>query len=339
MYHSNGNYEAFARPRKPKDVDKKSAYFVGAGLASMAAAVFLIRDGQMKGSKIHIFEELPLPGGSLDGILQPTRGFIIRGGREMENHFECLWDLFRSVPSLEVKDASVLDEFYWLNKDDPNFSHCRATVKQGRHAKTGDTFTLSDQAITEIMQLYLTSEDQLNDKRIDEVFSEDFFNSNFWMYWRTMFAFESWHSAMEMRRYIMRFIHHIGGLPDLSALKFTKYNQYESLVLPLVKFLESHGVKFHYDTLVKNVAVSKKSGKKVASGITYETKGKEKTVELKENDLVFVTNGSITESSTYGDQNTPAVLNTADGGAWGIWKALAKQDKAFGKPEKLCGDI
>lgn len=154
-----------------------------------------------------------------------------------------------------------------------------------------------------------------------------------------MFAFESWHSAMEMRRYIMRFIHHIGGLPDLSALKFTKYNQYESLVLPLVNFLESHGVKFHYETLVKEVKVENRGGKKQATRIVYETKGKEKTVDLTEDDLVFVTNGSITESSTYGDQNNPAILNTADGGAWGIWKSLAAQDRAFGKPEKFCGDI
>ena len=95
MYYSNGNYEAFARPKKPQGVDQKSAYLVGSGLASLSAAAFLVRDGQMKGENIHILEELPLSGGSLDGILNPTRGFIIRGGREMEDHFECLWDLFR----------------------------------------------------------------------------------------------------------------------------------------------------------------------------------------------------------------------------------------------------
>ena len=339
MYHSNGNYEAFARPRKPENVEQKSAYLVGAGLASMAAAVFLIRDAQMDGKKIHIFEELPLPGGSLDGILQPARGFIIRGGREMENHFECLWDLFRSVPSLEVKDASVLDEFYWLNKDDPNFSKCRVTEDQGKNARTGDKFTLSDKAIQEIMELYLTSEDELNDKRIDEVFSKDFFKSNFWLYWRTMFAFESWHSAMEMRRYIMRFIHHIGGLPDLSALKFTKYNQYESLVMPLVKFLESKGVNFMYETQVKNILVDTNANKKVARKIIYEQKGKEKEIDLTENDLVFVTNGSITESSTYGDQKHPAIMNTSPGGSWSLWQRLSAQDNTFGKPEKFCGDI
>ena len=100
MYYSNGNYEAFARPEKPEGVDRKSAYLVGSGLASLAAACFLVRDGQMKGEHIHILEELALPGGACDGINDPQRGFIIRGGREMENHFECLWDLFRSIPSV-----------------------------------------------------------------------------------------------------------------------------------------------------------------------------------------------------------------------------------------------
>ncbi len=78
-------------------------------------------------------------------------------------------------------------------------------------------------------------------------------NSNFWLYWRTMFAFENWHSALEMKLYIKRYIHHIGGLPDFSALRFTRYNQYESMILPMVKYLEAHGVQFHYNTKVENV--------------------------------------------------------------------------------------
>ena len=83
MYYSSGNYEAFARPRKPEGVERKSAWLVGSGLASLAAACFLVRDGQMKGENIHILEELKLPGGACDGIQDPTRGFVIRGGREM----------------------------------------------------------------------------------------------------------------------------------------------------------------------------------------------------------------------------------------------------------------
>ncbi len=107
--------KAFARPLKPDGVDRKSAYLIGSGLASLAAATFLVRDAQMKGNRIHILEELALPGGSMDGIWNEQKGYIIRGGREMEIHFETLWDLFRSIPSLET-GVSVLDEFYWLNK-------------------------------------------------------------------------------------------------------------------------------------------------------------------------------------------------------------------------------
>ena len=29
MYYSSGNYEAFARPRKPEGVDNKSAHIIG----------------------------------------------------------------------------------------------------------------------------------------------------------------------------------------------------------------------------------------------------------------------------------------------------------------------
>ncbi len=199
----------------------------------MAGAAFLIRDGQMPGNQITVLERLALPGGALDGIKYPDKGFVIRGGREMEDHFECLWDLYRSIPSLEIENASVLDEFYWLNLDDPNKSLQRATINCGQDAHTDGKFTLTKKAQTEIVKIFLATREEMEDKRINEVFGADFLASNFWLYWRTMFAFEEWHSALEMKLYLHRFIHHIAGLPDFSTLKFTKYNQYESLVLPL----------------------------------------------------------------------------------------------------------
>ena len=89
IYYTNGNYEAFARPKKPEGVDDKHAYLVGSGLASLAAACFLVRDGQMPGSHIHILEAMDIAGGACDGIYDATRGYVMRGGREMENHFGC----------------------------------------------------------------------------------------------------------------------------------------------------------------------------------------------------------------------------------------------------------
>ena len=341
IYYTNGNYEAFARPEKPAGIEEKSAYLVGSGLASLAAACFLVRDAQMPGKNIHILEAMDIAGGACDGIDDPTRGYVMRGGREMEDHFECLWDLFHSIPSLEIPGASVLDEYYWLNKHDPNYSLCRATEHRGEDAHTDGKFRLSQKGSMEIMKLFFTNDYDLYDKIIEDVFDDEVFRSDFWLYWRTMFAFENWHSALEMKRYFQRFIHHIGGLPDFSALKFTRYNQYESLILPMQKYLEAAGVEFRFGTEVTNVRFEIKDGKKTARAIECRTKNGEMEIPLTEKDLVFITNGSCTEGTIYGDQDH-APLGDAEvrsSGCWSLWKKIAAQDPAFGHPEKFCSDI
>lgn len=193
----------------------------------------------------------------------------------------------------------------------------------------------------EIMKLFFTRDEDLYDKTIEDVFDDEVFKSDFWLYWRTMFAFENWHSALEMKLYFQRFIHHIGGLPDFSALKFTKYNQYESLILPMKKYLEKAGVKFEFNTEVTNVEFDITGEKKVAKRIICRHKGEEKIIDLTENDMVFVTNGSCTESTIYGS-HTQAPVGDAEvrtSGVWSLWKNIAKQSPDFGHPEKFCSDI
>ena len=340
MYYSSGNYEAFAHPKKPEGVDHKSAYIIGTGLAALSAACYLVRDGQMKGERIHIFEKDPIPGGACDGFEYPGVGYVMRGGREMDNHFEVMWDLFHSIPSIETEGVSVLDEYYWLNKEDPNYSLCRATVNRGQDAHTDKKFAVSDKAQMEIMRLFFTPDEELYDKRIDEYFDDEVFDSNFWLYWRTMFAFENWHSALEMKRYIKRYIHHIGGLPDFTALRFTKYNQYESMILPMVKYLENAGVVFHYNTKVVNVEFDVTSNRKQATRIELEAEGETRFVDLTEDDLVFITNGGCVENSAMGSQNTPAPYNPEikPGGGWDMWRRIAAQSPDFGNPDKFCYD-
>ena len=164
MYYSSGNYEAFARPQKPAGIDHKNAYIVGTGLAALTAACYLVRDAQMPGNHIHVFEKDPVPGGACDGANIPGLGYVMRGGREMDNHFEVMWDLFHSIPSIETEGVSVLDEYYWLNKEDPNSSLCRATVDQGKDAGTDGKFELSDEASQEIMKLFFTPDEELYGK-------------------------------------------------------------------------------------------------------------------------------------------------------------------------------
>ena len=340
MYYSSGNYEAFARPKKPVDVDKKSAYIVGSGLAALSAACFLVRDGQMKGKNVHILEKDSIPGGACDGYLYDGLGYVMRGGREMDNHFECMWDLFHSIPSIETEGVSVLDEYYWLNKEDPNYSLMRATMNCGEDAHTDRKFEISDKGAMEIMHLFFTPDEELYDKKITDYFSDEVLNSNFWLYWRTMFAFENWHSALEMKLYIKRFIHHIGGLPDFTALRFTKYNQYESMILPMIEYLKKFDVQFHYGTKVENVKFEISDYKKVAKSIIITKDGEESSIDLTENDLVFITNGGCVENSSMGSQNTPAEMNTEikPGGGWDLWRKIAEQDSAFGNPDKFCHD-
>ena len=340
MYYSSGNYEAFATPKKPEGVDAKSAYLIGSGLAALSAACFLVRDGQMKGEHVHILEKDPIPGGACDGYKYQDIGYVMRGGREMDNHFECMWDLFRSIPSIEDENHTVLDEYYWLNKDDPNYSLCRATVNRGQDAHTDGKFGLSDKGAREILQLFMTPDEKLYDKKITDILDDEVFSSNFWMYWRTMFAFENWHSALEMKRYLQRYIHHIGGLPDFTALRFTRYNQYEAMILPMVKYLESFGVQFHYNTKVVNVAFDCAGGKKQATRIDILRDGLEDCIDLTENDLVFITNGGCVENSTIGSQDTAAPYRPEikEGGGWDLWRKIAAQDPSFGHPDKFCYD-
>lgn len=344
MYYSAGTYEAFAHPEKPEGVEKKSAYIIGTGLAGLSAAFYLLRDGQMKGEHIHLLEKLELAGGSCDGRKDITKGFYMRGGREMDNHFECMWDMFRDVPSIETPNVSVLDEYYWLNKHDPNYSLCRASINRGQDAHTDKQFKLDKKSALALSKLFMTPEKDLEDKKISDVLPESFWSTNFWLYWQTMFAFQKWSSALEMKRYLCRYVHHIDGLPDFSALRFTKYNQYESMILPLTKYLESHGVKIEYGVDVKNVVIEEKSGKKIAKQIIFVRDGKTQTIDLIEDDLVFITNGCCTDTSCYGDQTHAPDLSKIKNGAgesWDLWKNIAKQAThgEYGNPDKFCSNV
>lgn len=156
-----------------------------------------------------------------------------------------------------------------------------------------------------------------------------------------MFAFEKWHSALEMKLYMQRYIHHIDGLPDLSALRFTRYNQYDSMIKPMVKYIEDAGGVFQYDTQVTNVVCDVTPTKKVAKRIYYTQGGVAKSIDLTENDLVFVTNGSQGDCTAYGSQDTAPVvtIKNGEGPSVQLWKKIAAQSPDFGHPEKFFKDI
>ncbi|TQM22654.1 oleate hydratase [Chryseobacterium aquifrigidense] len=324
--------------------ENSKIYIVGSGIAGMSAAYYFIRDGRVPGKNIIFLDQLNVEGGSLDGAGNAKDGYIIRGGREMDMTYENLWDMFQDIPALELPAPySVLDEYRLVNDNDPNYSKARLIHNQGQ-IKDFSKFGLEKKDQLAIVKLLLKKKEELDDLTIEDYFSESLLNSNFWFFWRSMFAFENWHSLLELKLYMHRFLHAIDGMKDFSCLVFPKYNQYDTYVTPLKNFLVEKGVQIQFNTLVKDLDIHINTEGKTVEGIITEQNGEEVRIPISKDDYVIVTTGSMTESTFYGDNNTvPEVTidNSSAGqsAGWKLWKNLAAKSEVFGKPEKFCSHI
>ncbi|WP_343659302.1 oleate hydratase [Chryseobacterium sp.] len=338
-----GNYQR-NKGIPSQSYENSKIYIVGSGIAGMSAAYYFIRDGHVPGKNIIFLDQLNIEGGSLDGAGNAKDGYIIRGGREMDMTYENLWDMFQDIPALELPAPySVLDEYRLINDNDPNYSKARLIHNQGQ-IKDFSKFGLEKKDQLAIVKLLLKKKEELDDLTIEDYFSEFFLNSNFWFFWRSMFAFENWHSLLELKLYMHRFLHAIDGMKDFSCLVFPKYNQYDTYVTPLKNFLVEKGVQIQFNTLVKDLDIHINTEGKTVEGIITEQNGEEVRIPIGKDDYVIVTTGSMTESTFYGDNNTvPEVTidNSSAGqsAGWKLWKNLAAKSEVFGKPEKFCSHI
>jgi len=313
----------------PRDADEKSdrtslkAYLIGGGIASLSAAAFLIRDGDVLGHNITIFEEL----GVLDGSGSAEAGYVLRGGRMLESKYLCTFDFFSSIPALSGHQTVTQEIFAW-NETMKTSSKSRL-FRNGRR-QTAPKFGLSEKHIFTIERLALEPELLLGRSTIADQFNEDFFQTDFWFMWGTTFAFQPWHSAIEIKRYLVRFVHMVSGFERLEGIMRTPYNQYDSMVRPLLKWLEVRGVKLRMDTRVTALDFDDKTVKR----IVYECGDIAGETPVQPRDLVIVTLGSMTEASTLGTMDTAPVQNTkATGGAWTLWETLAANRPEFGNPK------
>jgi len=339
----SGNYQRnIGLPSK--DFSRSKVYIVGSGIAGMSAAYYFIRDGRIPGENITFLEQLSVEGGSLDGAGNAKEGYILRGGREMDMTYESLWDIFQDIPALELpKPYSVLDEYRLINDNDPNYSKSRFIHQSGK-VQDFSQFKLSKKDQMALIKLLLKKKEELDDITIADYFNSSFLESNFWLFWRTMFAFENWHSLLEFKLYMHRFLHAIDGLKDLSALVFPRYNQYDTFVVPLRNHLVELGVKFQLNTLVHNVDLQPTTSGKTVKGLQVNQRGIETHIPINEEDFVVITTGSMTEDTSYGTNTAAPVQNmnkTTSGNSpgWILWKNLANKSPVFGRPEKFCSNI
>ena len=313
--------------------EQSKAYFVGGGIGSLAAAAFMIRDGNVPGEQISILEATPIMGGSLDGAGDPVAGYSLRGGRMLTtDNYECTWDLYKSIPSLHNKGKTVFDETVEFNEK--HKAHSLARLVDRRRAKVPVTsmgFSMQDRM--ELLKLSNADEDTMGASCITDWLSPKFFETEFWYMWVTTFAFQPWHSAVEFKRYLHRFMLEFSRIETLAGVKRTIFNQYDSLVLPLQTWLKAQGVRLVTDCTVTDLDDKTEDGTFIVTGIHCRRQGKNELIAVNEGDFVFMQNGSMTDASSLGSMTSaPRKLTKVDSGGWTLWEKLAKDRPEFGNP-------
>ena len=297
----------------------------------------MIRDGDVPGDHITIFEAESLAGGSLDGAGDPDKGYSLRGGRMLTtDNYECTWDLFKTIPSLGDRATTVFEETLAFNEK--HTSNAMARLVDRRRARVpvrSMGFSMTDRL--ELLKLSRADEADMGDSRITDWLSPAFFDTEFWFMWVTTFAFQPWHSAVEFRRYLHRFLLEFSRIETLGGVKRTVYNQYDSLVRPLQAWLEAKGVRFMMNCVVTALDHVELNNQLVVTGIHTVRQDREEVqvsgIEVGEGDLVFLQNGSMTDSSSLGSMTeAPSQRFKSESGSWALWERLARDRAGFGRP-------
>ena len=310
--------------------DSSAVYLVGGGIASLAAAAFLIRDGNIPGKNIVILEESDKMGGSLDAAGNPKDGYVMRGGRMFESKYVCTFDLFSSIPTLD-ESRTVTQEILQWNETMKTSSKSR--LFRDGHRVTAPRFGLTERHIHTLERMSLEPEEALGASSISDQFDPSFFETDFWIMWCTTFAFQPWHSAVEFKRYLNRFTHMISGFNTLKGIMRTVYNQYDSLVRPLKKWLVDRGVRFQMNTRVVDLEFSDGVHGYAVRKLLCHVPGGSLDIEVRERDLVLVTLGSMVEGYSLGSMDSAPVLKgKPEDGGWRLWENIAVGNPRFGYP-------
>lgn len=316
----------------------RDVYFVGGGLASLAGAAYLIRDCKLPGNRIHIIEGMHILGGSNDGAGDVSNGFICRGGRMLnEETYENFWELFSTIPSLDMPHMSVTEEILNFDHLHPTHAQARLIDKEGTILDvTSMGFNTEDRLA--LGKLMVTPEEALDDMTIEEWFAHTphFFTTNFWYMWQTTFAFQKWSSLFEFKRYMERMIFEFSRIETLEGVTRTPYNQYDSVILPLQHYLEQHQVDFSINARVTDIDFAPGNGI-TATAIHIEEAEGRRTIKLRPKDICMMTNGSMTDNATLGDFNKRAEYCPDEPMSAELWARVAEKKPGLGNPEPFFG--
>lgn len=339
---------------------KKKAIMIGAGLANMAAAVYLIQEGGWSGDSIKFYSIDDH--GSNDGStvsdqvdeywnqnhpLENTQGYVARGGRMLNYRtYVDLMDLLDRIPSATEPNMTVAEDTRSFDAQHRTFDKARLLEGSKGILEAGHLgFNTKDRLLmTKLIMMPDSEEEKLDNVSIADYFKDDphMFQTNFWYMWETTFAFRIQSSAQELRRYMHQMIYEFTQIEHLVGVNRTRYNQYESIMLPIINYLKAQGCEIVLNRRVTDMTFkdTTMTDEITVTGLTMTNLDTDEVehVTVDDDTAVIFTNGSITDSATLGDYNTPAAENMDYGAAAGLWKQISSQFYNLGNSDKFFAD-
>ncbi|KAJ6134151.1 hypothetical protein N7523_000473 [Penicillium sp. IBT 18751x] len=327
--------------RDPKDVQ---AWLVGSGVASLAAAVHLIKQGKVPAHQVHILDVHHGSGGAMKTSGSSQEGYILHTGAQPYFHEDCVKDLLSMVPSLGNLGKTSWEDIkeHELYTKPINKAHTRAIRQTEEGLRNVDMHHLRIGAKLrmDLIRFILDGEKGFDSKRIRDVFEESFFESEFWILWATTFLLQPWHSAMEFHRLLLKYLPEMNTHNDVRELDRTPFSLYESVINPITTYLKDQGVDFRFHTMVTDLKMYPASDPTTISEIVMLENGKEMLITVDPIDIVIVTLGSLstgmqTGSNTEAPPPCSVSPDNLNHGEWALWQKLAQQSPKFGNPSNF----
>jgi oleate hydratase len=316
--------------------DHSKAYVIGGGISSLAAAVYLIREG-IKPSQVHILEKSETGTECTHGDAE--KGYYLCGTNIIDQEmYNSLFEMLNVIPSTTNPGKTCKEDISEFSKEYPIASKGRLVTLDQRRVDTSSTgLSLKDSSSMSL--LLVVPEATLDGRTIQDYFTDEFFVSTFWMVFSTTFAFRTTHSLLEFRRYVKRFMGDFPKLGNMSKFWRTPFNQYESIIQPVEKWLCEQGVQFETNTTVCSVQFQVNQDFRSVDKIYIEKDDTMSCISVGYNDLVFVTLGTLTAGFSMGSMEQPpkaSELVTHEHPSWQLWRDIAKRQPDFGRPNVFC---
>ncbi|KPM42981.1 hypothetical protein AK830_g3498 [Neonectria ditissima] len=326
-------------------------WLVGGGIASLAAAVFLIEDAHVPGDRIHILEALSKPGGSMASFSKPSwdTGYRVSAIRKLSLTYCCLYEMLEKVPA-EAEGETLADKMNRFNQARRKLGASGTRlVRQVMDSKGIEkpeavdvkTMGLSVKNQCDLMRVVLETEDELEGLEIQALFAPDFFETNFWDLWSSLNRFHPWCSAVEFRRCLHRFLHEFPNMGTLSGIEQAPEEDFEAIIKPLSQYLKAMDVDFRQGVQVTGLDIEDVGKDFRVSGIKTKQGGADVDLTLGPSDIVLLTLGSLTSGMGYGtNSKPPPTMELRDSApheldpSWTFWDKLAlERPLSFGNPE------